>query len=478
MSESDVLSQKTFPLLSRKEIDSLVEQAEEETIDLQAVFFIESEYSRVDGIDKSAVIDYSQNINTMPPLIVTPIHENDGDKPKYKIINGVHRYKALLKADQKTAKAKIINIDPSATAYTGLLMDLSYGVRHPEKDLKRMCIRLFDGDVDHSRFIREELGVPERTYYDWTKDVRKEKQAIINENLICDYLVATATQAEVAERYGYTRQRITQLCDESRQIIADLAKICIESNQEDRENVVKEIIEKLKEKSLLFLEPVTTFTPELYSVWYSHKQDHSTTHFGAFPEWMMGNILYYYTEPFDIVYDPFAGGGTTIDVCRRMIRRYYCSDLNPIGDRADKVKKWDISQGLPDDLPKPDLVFLDPPYWRQAAGKYSSDTEDLANVSLSEFYDTLTKFIHKLAEKNIKTICLVIQPTQWANENHEYEDHAIEIHTAIRDRYKIKMRLCAPYSTEQYNPNQVNIAKKERFILGRHRDIIIWELIK
>ncbi len=27
------------------------------------------------------------------------------------------------------------------------------------------------------------------------------------------------------------------------------------------------------------------------------------------------NLLYAYTEPFDVVVDPFAGGGSTIDIC-------------------------------------------------------------------------------------------------------------------------------------------------------------------
>ena len=33
----------------------------------------------------------------------------------------------------------------------------------------------------------------------------------------------------------------------------------------------------------------------------------------------------------------------------------------------------------------PDLVFLDPPYWKQAEGKYSQDETDLSNVELDDF---------------------------------------------------------------------------------------------
>jgi len=35
---------------------------------------------------------------------------------------------------------------------------------------------------------------------------------------------------------------------------------------------------------------------------------------GAIPGQIVENVLYYYTEPFQVVVDPMAGGGTTIDL--------------------------------------------------------------------------------------------------------------------------------------------------------------------
>jgi len=49
------------------------------------------------------------------------------------------------------------------------------------------------------------------------------------------------------------------------------------------------------------------FEPFLYNVWNVGKDD-TKSHFGRFPEPFMENLLYYYTEPFDVVYDPFVGG--------------------------------------------------------------------------------------------------------------------------------------------------------------------------
>ena len=52
-------------------------------------------------------------------------------------------------------------------------------------------------------------------------------------------------------------------------------------------------------------------------------------------------------------------------------------------------------------MPKPDLTFLDPPYWKQAEGKYSNSASDLANMSLDDFYSAMGKLFNELTGKQI-----------------------------------------------------------------------------
>ncbi len=60
---------------------------------------------------------------------------------------------------------------------------------------------------------------------------------------------------------------------------------------------------------------------------------------GAFKNKIINkNILYYHTELWDIVYDPFAGGGTTVDACKKWFRRYYCSDKKVVQGREKEIK--------------------------------------------------------------------------------------------------------------------------------------------
>ena len=217
------------------------------------------------------------------------------------------------------------------------------------------------------------------------------------------------------------------------------------------------------------------FEPLLYNIWNQQAYDSDNTSFGKFPFTFMENLIYYYTEPFDIVYDPFAGGGTTIDVCKKWLRKYYASDLNPIETRSD-IKKWDITKGLPKDLPIPKFVFLDPPYWKQAKEKYSKDKTDFGNMKLNDFYSNIEKFAKEIKKKMKEGyIGFVISPTQWPNKNHEFEDHIIKIINIFeKNGFKEEMRYLIPYSSEQYNGTQVNIAKEEKFPMNLIRDLVVF----
>ena len=77
------------------------------------------------------------------------------------------------------------------------------------------------------------------------------------------------------------------------------------------------------------------FDPQVYTVWNFSKLTNKTTVFGSIPQEIIDNLLYYYTEPFNVVFDPFGGGGSTIDVCKSRKRRHYVSDLSPIPARSD-----------------------------------------------------------------------------------------------------------------------------------------------
>jgi len=218
-----------------------------------------------------------------------------------------------------------------------------------------------------------------------------------------------------------------------------------------------------------------TFEPFIYNIWNTQKGN-ETVHFGSFPEIFMENLIYYHTNIYDIIYDPFAGAGTTVDVCKKWLRRYYCSDRIIKAGREKDIKNWDIKDGLPKDLRKPDLVFLDPPYWKQAENKYSTDKDDLANMELLEFNTTISKFLDKLIKRKIQRIAILIAPTQYSSEKHKFIHHIFDFYDILKKHYEIEMQYEIPNSTEQYNGTQVEIMKKEKKAINIKRELTVFQL--
>ena len=129
-------------MITRKEIDEKISNSEVQTIGVHLIQFDEEKYSRTNGIDWGAVTDYSKNIINMPPIILNQEH---------KIIDGVHRYKAVLKSDQTQINAQIIELCDEDIKLANLLIDLKSGVRHPVGDLRSIVVELFDAEDPESR---------------------------------------------------------------------------------------------------------------------------------------------------------------------------------------------------------------------------------------------------------------------------------------------------------------------------------------
>ena len=260
--------------------------------------------------------------------------------------------------------------------------------------------------------------------------------------------LACHTQAEIAERVGLTREAVTMF----------LQKM----SKEYQENQI---------------DIFRNFDPQIYTVWNFAKLTNKTRVFGSIPQEIIDNLLYYYTNPFDVVFDPFAGGGSTIDKCIERKRRCYASDLSPIVERGD-IRQWDITSGLPDDLPVPDFVFLDPPYWKQAEGKYSKKDTDLGNVDLDSFLDVIGNTARDIKRKWGKSrprarLALIIGILK---QDREYVDLPFLCYQRIEKYLELDVRIQVPYSTQVHSGNYVKMAKEAKELLYLSRDLMVFKL--
>jgi DNA modification methylase len=187
----------------------------------------------------------------------------------------------------------------------------------------------------------------------------------------------------------------------------------------------------------------------------------------------------------DNVYDPFAEGGTTLDVCKAYFRRYWGSDIAPLATRRD-IRQHDILRGTPRFFPqgyRMHFIMLDPPYWAQKKGEYSADATNLANLPLEQFYEALDTILTTckglLAPDGV--MALMIGPTQ----NGQRYDHAFDIAKRL-DSLGLTLinRLIVPYSTHQtrgYHITQMREANRtaetnaKKRLCKRYRDVLVMQ---
>ena len=113
---------------------------------------------------------------------------------------------------------------------------------------------------------------------------------------------------------------------------------------------------------------------------------------GVTPAFIIFNLLQRYTSPGDVVLDPMAGSGTTIDVCNEEGRVPLGFDIYPV--RPD-IRRND-ARSMPLDDESIDMVFIDSPYGDNV--NYSDDPESIGKLSAegNEFYDALEEVANEL----------------------------------------------------------------------------------
>ena len=381
------------------------------------------------------------------------------------LIDGYHRWKAAERKYGKDYELDVIvhlTEDLDYIELESYASNTRHGNRNSKTDNIRNIRRLYSKGHD-IELIQNKLGLGKTIVYEAISDLEKALKTERDNRIIELYLRAWNTQQQVV---GIVNDEYPE------RLHVDQSKISRVIN--DMQNST---CGKLHKEWMLDSDDkdYDASQPFHYNIWRQKTADKETSHFGYFPEVYFENILYYHTEPMDIIYDPFAGAGTSIDMCKKWMRRYYCSDRIVKPGREEDIIKWDIAIGLPDNLPTPDLSFIDPPYWKQAEGMYSNDKEDLGNMSLDEFYQSIDKLLIALSKKKSKRIAIVIQPTQYKNDL-VLEDHIFHFANTLHDTYNIEMRYILPYSTEQYTPQCVIAAKEKKVCLSTYRDLIVWRL--
>lgn len=120
---------------------------------------------------------------------------------------------------------------------------------------------------------------------------------------------------------------------------------------------------------------------------YGKTQKGSNKYAGVTPAFVIYNMIKRYTEQGDLVLDPMAGSGTTIDVCKEEGRRCIAYDISPtrpdiIQNDARKIPLADASA---------EMIFIDSPYGDNINYNDHPDNIGLISAETDQFYKELEK---------------------------------------------------------------------------------------
>jgi hypothetical protein len=198
------------------------------------------------------------------------------------------------------------------------------------------------------------------------------------------------------------------------------------------------------------------------------------SYFGALPPQVMENLLWFWTEPGGTVVDLFAGSGTTVEVAKRMGRRVWAADIR--GNHYSPnlpIHQHDATTGWPDTAPrKADLVFLDPPYWRQAAGRYSTEPGEMAEMDLDAFYSAWRAVV-KAAIEHTTRVAYIVSPAEVKDEGMVIDLATGMLDAFVAEGWHVERRIIVPYSTQQATGQQVTWARDNKMMLKLYRDLVV-----
>lgn len=145
-----------------------------------------------------------------------------------------------------------------------------------------------------------------------------------------------------------------------------------------------------------------------YTIWnFQYRDDYGGDkyfHGNCSPQ-IVEQCVWRLTEKDDLVVDPMAGSGTTLDVCKRFNRKCIGYDINPMKNRPDIIQN--DSRKIPLENNSVDMIFIHPPYWNLTY--FTKAEENLPDLSRAK---NVNEFIDML-EQTFKECYRILKPEKF-----------------------------------------------------------------
>ncbi|MEP0920073.1 site-specific DNA-methyltransferase [Leptolyngbya sp. DQ-M1] len=189
---------------------------------------------------------------------------------------------------------------------------------------------------------------------------------------------------------------------------------------------------------------------------------------GRIPGQIPANTIHYFTEPGDLVVDLMAGGGSTLDAATFLGRRCLAYDLMPA--RTD-IKQHNALLGLPEEVKKVKLFFLDPPYGSICRGFYKDHPNCLSRMSKDDFLKSLRQIVLECRKAILPDgrLALLIQNVfDWEG------DTVFQVlDFLLQDGWELDRRIQVPLPTQQISSAVMRWARDNRQMVNIDRDLLI-----
>lgn len=429
------------------------------TFPIDKIRFVKELYPRIKPSD-DAIERYRDAIDKLPPITVA----RGGI-----LVDGYHRWQAHVREGLETIQTEDLgNLSDAEILSESYRRNASHGYQLSRQDKRKAAAQLWASlahlsNEEREREITDLLAVSIRFVREQTKDARKAERDTMQEKVERLYL-SCLTERQISDATGVLRPTVNRWVAH----FCKRAKMSHPPGASDGQpwGVVQH-----------------------FDVWSFPSNDREgggqQSYFGACPPQVIQNLLWFYTKPGQVVFDPFAGSGTTLEVAHLMGRRAWVSDIrgNHYSPHLD-IHQHDITTGWPAEWPQnqiePDLIFLDPPYWKQASGRYSQEPNEMAEMDLTAFMSAWNGILKtckaKLADGG--KVAYIISPTELRDEG-KVVDHAMEMAmAAVACGFRINRRIVVTYQTQQATGQQVTWARENRRLLKLYRDLVVLEAVK
>jgi DNA modification methylase len=207
---------------------------------------------------------------------------------------------------------------------------------------------------------------------------------------------------------------------------------------------------------------------------------------GRIPAQLIAHLLFYFSSPDDLIFDPMAGGGVTPDTCLALGHKCWAFDMMDRSNRPEiEPHTWTLSSNGHLTWPvssktKPDFIIFDPPYFNKKADGY--DEKSISGLSKNKYLEFLEAFFVLAGQHAKKTTRIAFINADWRDfQNTPASEEAGREGILIDDYLDILKRagwqrthiIQAPMSAQRFSAVVVAAMQKKRILGVTSRYVIV-----